>query len=396
VICNRETVNTRGDGTAIHNGKRVKILPNIDSVSVIIPVYRGSVTLDETLEILTSDPFAHKEVIVSIDMPDTDSLRLVEKFSNRVIFDLSYERRGKVEALRSAISRATGEAFFFLDSDIRLTTRGIIGKVAEELKEYEMIELKKTVNTSNAISKLVYFEYIGIGAADWLVSRKTKRTFGINGAAFAITREAFDRVGGFKKVVSEDLDFGLRSFIADVSFKYCVDLEVMTFSPPSLRSWFVQRKRWAYGTSLWVKENWNTLLSLVRHEPSVTLPALMMIFPALMGLMTSFAFRGFLVYDILAILILSLPTRGLPVLLFPLVTIQEATNLLGFSLAFGVGLAAYGLVYFYYSRKLGFRFSPIWFVPYYLVYSPVWLAAMIWGMSQVFIKKEPVSLDWKT
>jgi len=389
-------VNSLSNRTGPDDGKRVTRLPRIDSVSVIIPVYRGSATLDETLGLLTSDPYEKKEIIVSIDRPDPSSLVLASKYEGAVIFDISNERRGKVRALKSALSRSKGSAYLFLDSDVRLTSTGILGRVAKELEEHEMVEMKKTVHRSGVISNLVYFEYVGIGAADWLVSRKTKRTFGINGAAFAITREAFERVGGFTNVISEDLDFGLRSFMAGVSFKYCTDLEVVTFSPPDLKSWFTQRKRWAYGTALWARDNWSTLISLVRHKPSVTLPALMMIFPAILGLLASLAFRGFLVYDLVALLLLSLPTRGLPILLFPFITFQEATNFIGFSLAFSIGLVAYGCVYYYYSRKLGFRFSPVWFIPYYVIYSPVWFAAMVWGIAQVFIRKEPVALDWKT
>jgi biofilm PGA synthesis N-glycosyltransferase PgaC len=368
---------------------------SLPKFSVIIPVYRNSTTLEDTLTKLLNDGYPRKELIVSMDMPTQETIAVWERFSSWVTFDVSQERRGKVQSLKQACSIATGDILFFLDSDIRILTDDLLSKVAEELVENEMVELKKTVAKEGAISKLVYFEYVGIGAADWIISRKTGRTFGVNGAAFAIKREAFERVGGFRNVVSEDLDFGLRSFAAGVKFKFCPHLEVVTYAPPSLRGWFRQRKRWAYGTALWAKENRRVLLSVVRSRPSVFLPALFMIFPALIGFFSSFAFRGLAVYDAIALLFLSLPTRGFPVIVVPFLSFQVASDLLVFGLTLLVGLSAYGGVYYYYARRLMYSFSPHWFIIYYMVYSPAWLAAMIWGIAQVFVRRESVQLDWK-
>src|SRR5579875_3394893 len=151
--------------------------------SVIIPVYRSAPTLDDTLSKLLASEHPHREIIVMLDCPDDNLLSLVNKYKGCDI--------------------AKGDAFFFLDSDISLPDEDVLKRVDRELLDFDVVEIKKVVSGSSILAKLVYYEYIGISAADWLISKSTKRTFGMNGAAFAITRVAFERVGGFRKVVSE-------------------------------------------------------------------------------------------------------------------------------------------------------------------------------------------------
>ncbi len=60
-----------------------------------------------------------------------------------------------------------------------------------------------------------------------------------------------------------------------------------------------------------------------------------------------------------------------------------------------VGLLGYAAVYLVFARKLGYSFRPVYFIIYYVIYSPLWLAAMIWGLVTVFVRKETVDIDWK-
>ena len=364
------------------------------SISVMIPVYGSSSSLDDTLRCLVEDDYPRKEIVVVLDLPTLDSLSLSKKYSKSVTFDISAKRRGKVESLKRACSLAKGDTYLFLDSDVAVHGDHLLSKVASEIGLSEMIELKKTVARDTAMSKLVYFEYLGIGAVDWMISSRIKRCFGLNGAAFAIRKDIFERVGGFKNVLSEDLDLGLRSYIAGVKFKYCYDIEVGTFAPRNLTAWLKQRKRWSYGTALWAKDNWKTLLKLLRREPSLCLPALFLIFPALLVFVSSFAFNGLAQYDALALLLLFLPVRGFPVVAIPFFTFSEMSSLFALSVIMLIGMTACGVVYYYFGKKLGFGFSIRWFPLYYLLYSPVWFAAMLWGISQVFIRRDPVKVDW--
>lgn len=365
------------------------------SFSVIIPVYVGSSTLDETIEKILSWRYPAKELIVCVDCPNEQTKESIKRYGDNVIFNISEERRGKVNSLNEGLRLATGEAFLFLDADVSITGEDLLERMNEELQENDIVELKKVIRQDSLISKLVYYEYIGITAADWIISNKTRRTFGINGAAFAMTREALDRVGGFRGAIAEDLDLGLRCYQAGLRFKFLDDISVQTFAPQNLSGWFRQRKRWAFGTALWVRENWRQIFSMVKSKPSVCIPALLMIFPSLLGLFSSLAFKDLAIWDAAALLFISLPTRGFFIIVFPFLSFQEINSLISFFAAFFMGLLAYLVTYYFFSRKLKLKFSAFWFTLYYLIYSPAWLAAMLWGLVQVFVAEDDVSLDWK-
>jgi len=362
--------------------------------SVIIPAYRSAPTLDDTLSKLLASEHPRREIIVMLDCPDDNLLPLVDKYNGKVVFDISHERRGKVTSLNKGCNIAKGDAFFFLDSDIFLPDEDILGKVDEELSDFDVIELKKVVSGNSILAKLVYYEYIGISAADWLISRSTKRTFGLNGAAFAITKSAFEKVGGFRKVVSEDLDFGLRCFEMGLKFKFIDDITIYTFAPSSFSAWLKQRKRWSYGTAKWLKDNWQQIIAVVRSKPQAVLPSLLLIFPSLLALLASFTFRDLALWDAFALLFISFPARSFPILLIPFISAKEISSILSLLVASAIGMIIYTSLYYLFSRKMKLRFSPAWFVLYYLFYSPVWLAAMVWGIVHVLIKDE-VEIDWK-
>jgi len=363
-------------------------------VSVIVPVLRWARTLEDTLQKLIADSYPNKELIVAIDEPSLASMELVQKYGREICFKLSESRRGKVKAIEEAFSSCTGEVLIFLDSDIVIKTGDIVSKTAAEIEGYDMLEMKKSVVVEGVLSNIVYYEYVGFNAANWIMSKRMKKTLGVNGAGFAMTREAYERIGGFKTVVSEDLDLGLRAYLKDLSFKYADDIQVDTFAPSTMRGWWTQRKRWSYGTALWFHDNYRPLLSALKQHPGIFGTALIMIFPTLLSAFFSLAFKNMAEIDILALAVFSLSTRSFPIII-PFIPYDTLPNFLGLGLALLVGLVGYSAIYMMFSHQLGYRFRLHYFVLYYLVYSPVWLIAMIWGLVTVFVRKDTISIDWK-
>ena len=76
----------------------------------------------------------------------------------------------------------------------------------------------------------------------------------VNGAAFAIKRDIFEKVNGFRKVVAEDIDIATRAFLEDCSFAYSHEVEVENEVHSNWKKWFTQRRRWAIGQALWLKD----------------------------------------------------------------------------------------------------------------------------------------------
>jgi len=375
--------------------RREVLQPAQPTISVIIPVFRSSGTLGTTLDGLLRDDYPNKEIIVEADEPTEGLKELAGRFSPPVRFIMRKERAGKVNALKDACALATGDILLFLDSDIVIRTDGVLSKVVNELRGYDLLELKKSVVEEGMLSKMVYYEYVGFNVANWVLSRRMNKTLGVNGAGFAITREAYERIGGFRNVISEDLDLGLRGYLRDLKFRYAEDIEVATFAPSSLKRWWAQRKRWSYGAAIWLRDNRRELLYALRRHPGVILSALLLIFPALASFMFSLTFKELAVYDVFVIALLSVSPRGFPMVIPPFLPIGALPDLMGLGIATLVGLAGYAILYVGLGWRLGYRFRVHHFIPYYLFYSPMWLAAMAWGLITVFVRKEEVQIDWK-
>ena len=85
---------------------------------------------------------------------------------------------------------------------------------------------KKVVKDKSFLSKMAYYEYLTFNISSWLSSRYLHKCPAVNGAAFAIKREMFEKVHGFRTVVAEDIDLATRAFLEDSSFAYTTDVEV--------------------------------------------------------------------------------------------------------------------------------------------------------------------------
>lgn len=90
---------------------------------------------------------------------------------------------------------------------------------------------------------MTYYEYFTFNISSWMASNYLKKCPAANGAAFAIKRETFDSVGGFNKVVAEDIDIATRAFLDDHSFAYTMEVEVRNVVHSDWRSWFTQEAK---------------------------------------------------------------------------------------------------------------------------------------------------------
>ena len=153
------------------------------------------------------------------------------------------------------------------------------------------------------------YEYISSNLGNYLCSKLIKKCFGINGAAFAIKRETFEEVGGFSKVVSEDLDIAVKTLLKNKQFKYTDKIEVYTKAPSNWRSWLAQRKRWGIGTGLWIKDHWRDLIKYAAKYPHVAIPSIIILFPTLIPITLNYVFSNFLGYKIFDFVLMLLATR---------------------------------------------------------------------------------------
>lgn len=360
-------------------------------ISVFIPVYRSADLLCSLLEELTNCAYADKEIFVAIDEPGEKFTNIINKYRGKVNFLLSSERRGKVEALNSAVKSSSGEILVFLDSDVQLKGGNFLELIEKEMLETDILDFRKEIIVDSFISRMVNYEFLSSNIVSYLYSKLVQRCIGINGAAFAIKREVFEEIGGFSRVVSEDFDLAAKTLFRNKKFKYTEKSEISTKAPSSWRCWFTQRKRWGIGTGLWLKDYWRKFLRYVAKYPHIVIPSLIILFPTFTPIIFNYFFTNFLGYKIPNLIPQFLVVRSS--LLVPYIPYIGDLLLTSLTMIF-ISFILFSVFFYAASKKLKLRFNLLEFLIYFLFYQPLAFLILVAGIIMAFFSGKH-ELDWK-
>ena len=366
-------------------------------ISIFIPVYKESSHLASMLNELSSQNVT-KEIFVTVDEPTQDFSEEIKQSENaNVTFIVNKKRVGKANALNSSVKLSSGKVLLFLDSDVEISNDpDFLRKIIMEMQQVDVLDIKKKVIKGKSfLSKMAYYEYFMFNINTWLSSRYMQKCPAVNGAAFAIKREMFEKVGGFHKAVAEDIDIATRAFLEGSSFAYTTNVEVKNIVYSEWGKWFKQRRRWAIGQALWFKQ-WYRDLAKKSIKPQVSLPGLFFLYPSIAIFLLSVLVINHWTYNLLLVFSLFLSVKFniiMPVFLVSLATADLLKILV-------ISLSSFGLtaaVFYGFSRKLGFKEMKLHelFV-YYFFYSNIWLVLIIIGSIQVFVFRKKVAPDWRT
>jgi cellulose synthase/poly-beta-1,6-N-acetylglucosamine synthase-like glycosyltransferase len=364
-------------------------------ISILIPVYRESELLEPLLKSLIADFYQPKEVLCIIDDPTEKSLKIVDIMKDEIKFILNGHRKGKVNVLNEASKILDGDIILFLDSDVKITdnSHDFLEKIVEEMEETDLLDIKKKVLRDSFLAKITYYHYLCSNITNWLFSKRLKKCLVFNGAAFAIRRELFEKLGGFQRVVSEDLDLGIRSFLENYRFKHTEEVEVFTAVPSTWKQWYIQRKRWGIGIALWIKNYYKDLAKTTVKFPKTIIPALFIASPPLTLFLAALFFLN-ISYQSIFFLIASLATKigfQLPLTLFSFVLMVLVKNLMFFFIGFGVPF----IFYYFAAKKFNYMFNPIEFAIFYIILSPLWFLIIIVSLIKVLVQPQKFKIDWK-
>ncbi len=366
-------------------------------ISIFIPVYKESNQIESMLNQLIKQNVA-KEIFVTVDQPTTEFSRKISNLNLvDVKFNINKERVGKANALNSTVKLSTGKVLLFLDSDVGIPNDSdYLRKIVMDMQHTDVLDIKKRVTKDKSfLSKMAYYEYLTFNISAWIASRFMHKCPAVNGAAFAMKREVFQKIGGFRKVVAEDIDIATRAFLENSSFAYTHVIEVQNVVHSDWRKWFTQRHRWAIGQALWLKDWYKQLAGRFIKKPQVFLPSLFFLYPSMAVFFLSALIPSLWFYNSMLVFSIFLTVKfsiALPVFLLSLAT-ADVLKILLISLS---GFAITASVFYGFSRKLGFGEVKLHelFV-YYFFYSSVWMLIIIAGHLQVLFGKK-AGPDWKT
>jgi len=364
-------------------------------VSIIIPAYREAKLLPNLLEKLIEDDFDCKEIIVIFDEPTPESLNAISKYSRYIKLIINEERKGKVYALNTGGKLAKGDLLLFLDNDVTINRSDFISKIVEEMKGYDIGEiLKVIIKGRSLISRMVFYDYIASMYGNYLFSKILGKCVGFNGAAVVMTKETFMDLDGFRSVITEDMDFGIRTFLKNKRFKFIKDVRVFNAPPKSIKEWYTQRRRWALGAGFWIKEYRKVLLNIAKQNAKVVLPVLLTLFPSFVALTLVFVLSSSYAEELFLLILLTFSSKIsflIPITVF-------TSYYLSFIKTFVttlISMIIFSIYFYYISRKINVKFNPIEFMIYYLFYSPAWLIITLTGILRVLISGKVTLEDWK-
>jgi len=361
------------------------------SVSVIIPSLRGSPYLLELVEKLVEDDYENKEVLVVVDNPLPEVAEELRKQPVKAIFRNG--RLGRVSALLEAFKQSSGDLLIFLDDDVSIVENNFLSRIVESMRSSEIGEIMKRVGGKGLLAQTIDYEFMSFNYGSLTLARRIRRCLGLNGAAFAIWRKAYENIGGFRHRIPDDFDLGIRSYLAGLRFNFITSPHVVNYAPPSWREWFKQRVRWGIGAAVWVKENWRVLLRILIEKPSIMLLLLFIILPSLAPFLMAILMNTLLEDRIIWIGFIML--SSLFTSLLPFATIFSYGLFVKILLLFTKTLAAimasfivFSLSYCMIARRMGYRIKLGSLAFLYFVYSPLWFTLLLAGFIRVFVFKK--------
>ncbi|HDI31456.1 MAG TPA: glycosyltransferase family 2 protein [Thermofilum sp.] len=364
-------------------------------ISVIIPVYKEPKTLPHLLRKIMHDPYPHKEIIVIIDEPSNETLKIIGEYHEKIKVIINEERKGKVYALNKALKISKGELLLFLDNDVLIEDDNFLEKIVKEMKNTDIGEIKKEIVRDSFISRMVYFDYISFNFGSYMFSNKLGKCLALNGAAVAIWRNSLLKLGGFRRRVSEDLDLGTRSYMLGLKFKFIDSTKVLNEAPSDIKEWFKQRDRWTKGTGLWLKEHWRYLVRVLRQEHRIVTLTLITLYPSLLITIISLLVYNTHVGNFLVLLLLGMLSRFRLYSLSIMIPSQVIYSILRNAIINILGLALFCIYFIYASKKLNLKFNVLEFMIYYLLYSPIWLFITLTNVIKVLLLGDIKIKDWK-
>ena len=275
--------------------------------------------------------------------------------------------------------------------------KGAVEKIINEIEDTSILDGKIKVVTNSLLSRLVSIDYFNMYLSTRLSISKFKTRFGLNGVCFAIKREKFFELKGFKKTITEDADFGVRASIADADMKFSNNLELYTQSPNTWKEWYKQRKRWAIGGSMCILDHFKYLFL----KPKIWIPILFTVYPSFIYIFIYMVLPDYIIYKLISLvlifLVFVLPVGVISLVLFTFsfgIVIAKAAFLAFITFVIWSAIILLGYKKHRWS-KIRLYDLPI----YYFIYSPIWFFISCLYFIKVCmarIRKKEIKLeDWK-
>jgi glycosyltransferase involved in cell wall biosynthesis len=184
--------------------------------SVIVPARNARATLPRTLAALARQDYSGEYEVIVVDDGSTDDTAELARRAPGPVTVVEQPALGPAQARNRGVARASAPLLAFCDADV-FPTDGWLRTGIAELARSELVQGRVIPDPSAPLGPFDRTIWITSAAGLW----ETANLF--------VTRELFDRIGGFEewlrprsgKALSEDVWFGHRALRAGARHAFC-------------------------------------------------------------------------------------------------------------------------------------------------------------------------------
>lgn len=251
-------------------------------VTAIVPVYRDAEALSNSVESLAAAAYEDLRVVVVGEHDDAasrrEAVRLTDRYDCVEWLENGYAG-SKAGAINYAVEHSETDYFAVFDAD-ETVDADFVSAAMQRLvdAEYEVFQGRRVPQPTGPIETIAYCERVLFHAGYKLVEPVGFRNCRSSSTVFS--RVAFEAVGGYDDVLTEDLDFSHQIYRAGVPVARARYRTNAMEAPHTLWDMWGQRKRWRIGQ---IEVLHRTLRELLRSPDARTVVSTARIVSSLLG-----------------------------------------------------------------------------------------------------------------
>ncbi|WP_436347476.1 glycosyltransferase [Natronorubrum sp. FCH18a] len=217
-------------------------------LTAIVPVYRDHEVMDVSVESLRESAYENLEIVIVAEPNDEPTLRRARELA-AAFDDVEYAINGrpgsKAGAINHAVREYDAECVAVFDADEWVAPEFLPTAMGELLDGADVFQGRRVPRPTGMVETVAYCERIVFHA-----SYKLVELFGFTNcrsSSTAFTREAFERVGGYDDMLTEDLDFAHACYREGLDVRQARQCTNTMEAPHTWADLWGQRKRWRVG-----------------------------------------------------------------------------------------------------------------------------------------------------
>lgn len=231
--------------SVLFKGKKSKRFPK---VSILVPAHNEEKNIRKVLSsIFKLDYPKNKIETIVIDNGSTDGTSKIVKMFKRVKL-IRLPKPDKAKALNAGVKVSKGEVIGMLDADT-IVSKDCLKKMVGYFDDSNVGAVTNYIRVDskqNILSKFQNIEYIISGICKKILSILDS-FYIVPGTLSLVKKSVIKKIGFCSDTMTEDMDLALSLLKRNYKIVNCLDAEVKTIVPKTIKNWTRQRIRWYRG-----------------------------------------------------------------------------------------------------------------------------------------------------